>query len=120
MYVDATISKVKDLLSRYVGTHNFHNFTSGTKFEQMASNRFIMSFEVHTCRCVLYTIGLPSLTLSLSLSLCLSPSLSSLVWTAIFGPLYLHHLSRQEGGGVCDAKDQRSKLHAPPDTKDDR
>ena len=40
------MSKVRDLLSRYVGTHNFHNFTSGSKFEQMASNRFIMSFEV--------------------------------------------------------------------------
>ena len=40
--------KVKDLLSRYIGTHNFHNFTSGSKFEQMASNRFIMSFEVWT------------------------------------------------------------------------
>ena len=43
---DETVAKVNQLLGQYVGTHNFHNFTSGTKFEQMASNRYIMSFEV--------------------------------------------------------------------------
>ena len=44
--LDETVAMVNRLLGQYVGTHNFHNFTSGNKFEQMSSNRYIMSFEV--------------------------------------------------------------------------
>ena len=33
------------ILGRYVGTHNFHNFTTRTKAEDPSARRFIVSFE---------------------------------------------------------------------------
>lgn len=46
LFTDDTIALVNKLLQHYVGTHNFHNFTSGKKFEDASSNRYIISFEV--------------------------------------------------------------------------
>lgn len=43
---DDTVALVNKLLQHYVGTHNFHNFTSGKKFQDASSNRYIVSFEV--------------------------------------------------------------------------
>jgi tRNA pseudouridine38-40 synthase len=39
------IKLVNDTLKVYVGTHNFHNFTSGKKYIDPSAKRFIMSFE---------------------------------------------------------------------------
>ncbi|CAL0307075.1 unnamed protein product [Lupinus luteus] len=36
------------ILKYYVGTHNFHNFTTRTKAEDPAANRFIISFDAST------------------------------------------------------------------------
>jgi tRNA pseudouridine38-40 synthase len=36
------------ILKHYVGTHNFHNFTTRTKAEDPAAHRFIVSFEANT------------------------------------------------------------------------
>ncbi|XP_057751898.1 uncharacterized protein LOC130969958 [Arachis stenosperma] len=36
------------ILKYYVGTHNFHNFTTRTKAEDPAARRFIISFEAKT------------------------------------------------------------------------
>lgn len=36
------------ILKLYVGTHNFHNFTTRTKAEDPAAQRFIISFEANT------------------------------------------------------------------------
>lgn len=36
------------ILKHYVGTHNFHNFTTRTKAEDPAAQRFIISFEAKT------------------------------------------------------------------------
>ena len=36
------------ILKYYVGTHNFHNFTTRTKAEDPAARRFIISFEANT------------------------------------------------------------------------
>ncbi len=44
--LDDVIATVDRLLARYEGTHNYHNFTSGKKFKDMSSNRYIMSFKV--------------------------------------------------------------------------
>lgn len=51
---DDTVTLVERLLQYYVGTHNFHNFTSGKKFEEASSNRYIISFkcgEKYLARC---------------------------------------------------------------------
>lgn len=42
---EGTIERVKDILSKYKGTHNFHNFTSGRKPNDPSSKRYIISFE---------------------------------------------------------------------------
>ncbi|XP_010459718.1 PREDICTED: tRNA pseudouridine synthase A, mitochondrial-like [Camelina sativa] len=36
------------ILSYYVGSHNFHNFTTRTKAADPAANRYILSFNAHT------------------------------------------------------------------------
>lgn len=36
------------ILKYYVGTHNFHNFTTRTKAEDPAAQRFIVSFDANT------------------------------------------------------------------------
>jgi tRNA pseudouridine38-40 synthase len=42
---DATIESVNKILSHFLGTHNYHNFTAGKKFTDPSSKRYIMSFE---------------------------------------------------------------------------
>jgi len=42
---DETLIRVNGLLQQYVGTHNFHNFTSRRPFEDASSKRYVMSFE---------------------------------------------------------------------------
>nr|KAG5705145.1 hypothetical protein BaRGS_030862 [Batillaria attramentaria] len=42
---EGTIQRVNDLLAKFKGTHNFHNFTSGRKPNDPSSKRYIMSFE---------------------------------------------------------------------------
>ncbi|RUS88057.1 hypothetical protein EGW08_004223 [Elysia chlorotica] len=37
--------KVRKILMRFQGTHKFHNFTSGVKFEQASAARYIIKFE---------------------------------------------------------------------------
>lgn len=39
------LQKVREMLGKYVGTHNFHNFTSGRKPNDPSSKRYIISFE---------------------------------------------------------------------------
>ncbi|XP_033632799.1 tRNA pseudouridine synthase A-like isoform X2 [Asterias rubens] len=38
------LKEVNDLLAQFVGTHNFHNFTSGKAFKDPSANRFIREF----------------------------------------------------------------------------
>ncbi|KAI1317795.1 tRNA pseudouridine synthase 1 [Mortierella claussenii] len=42
----ATLDKVRQGFSHYVGTKNFHNFTIGKNFKEKSSQRFIMKFDV--------------------------------------------------------------------------
>lgn len=42
---DKNIQKVNEVLTKYVGTHNFHNFTSGRKPHEDSSKRYIKSFQ---------------------------------------------------------------------------
>lgn len=39
------IEKVRQILLRFEGTHKFHNFTSGVKYEQASASRYIIKFE---------------------------------------------------------------------------
>ncbi|XP_044736563.1 tRNA pseudouridine synthase A isoform X2 [Chrysoperla carnea] len=39
------LSKVNETLSLFIGTKNFHNFTSKKKFRDPSANRYIISFE---------------------------------------------------------------------------
>jgi len=39
------LKEVNDVLKMYLGTHNFHNFTSGKKFIDPSAKRYIMSME---------------------------------------------------------------------------
>ncbi|PIK49468.1 putative tRNA pseudouridine synthase A, mitochondrial [Apostichopus japonicus] len=41
---DEKLQEVNDLLAKYKGTHNFHNFTSGKLHDDMSANRYIMDF----------------------------------------------------------------------------
>uniref|UniRef100_A0ACD5YSP4 Uncharacterized protein n=1 Tax=Avena sativa TaxID=4498 RepID=A0ACD5YSP4_AVESA len=43
-YTDEVKKKFNRILKYYVGTHNFHNFTTRTKAEDPAAKRFIISF----------------------------------------------------------------------------
>ncbi|KAI3938453.1 hypothetical protein MKW98_015352 [Papaver atlanticum] len=47
-YGEKEKEKFNRILSRYVGTHNFHNFTTRTKAEDPAAKRFIISFDANT------------------------------------------------------------------------
>lgn len=42
---DEIIEIVNKTLALFTGTHNFHNFTSGRKYTDPSSNRYIISFE---------------------------------------------------------------------------
>ncbi|KAK9762056.1 tRNA pseudouridine synthase 1 [Basidiobolus ranarum] len=39
-----TLTYVRSALNKYVGTHNYHNFTNGKSFKDASAKRFIMSF----------------------------------------------------------------------------
>ncbi|CAG5120163.1 unnamed protein product, partial [Candidula unifasciata] len=39
------LTRVRTVLSRFLGTHKFHNFTSGVKYEQACASRYIIKFE---------------------------------------------------------------------------
>ncbi len=41
-----TIKYVNELLKKFLGTKNFHNYTSGRKFTDPSAKRYIISFEV--------------------------------------------------------------------------
>lgn len=38
--------RVRKVLQNFVGTHNFHNFTSGVKYEEKCARRYIISWDV--------------------------------------------------------------------------
>lgn len=40
-----TLAEVNDILSIYKGTHNFFNYTAKRAYDDMSSNRYIVSFE---------------------------------------------------------------------------
>ncbi|XP_069139906.1 pseudouridylate synthase 1 homolog isoform X2 [Argopecten irradians] len=40
-----TIERVRELIKRFEGTHNFHNFTSGLKPNEAKAKRYIISFK---------------------------------------------------------------------------
>ncbi|XP_033757571.1 tRNA pseudouridine synthase A-like [Pecten maximus] len=42
---DDTIQRVRELIKRFEGTHNFHNFTSGLKPTEAKAKRYIISFK---------------------------------------------------------------------------
>lgn len=42
---EGTIQRVNEVLTKFKGTHNFHNFTSGRKANDPSSKRYIISFE---------------------------------------------------------------------------
>lgn len=46
-YTDEVKEKFNRILKYYVGTHNFHNFTTRTKAEDPAAKRFIISFTAN-------------------------------------------------------------------------
>ncbi|KAJ7390390.1 tRNA pseudouridine synthase 1 [Desmophyllum pertusum] len=39
------IKEVNGILSKFIGTHNYHNFTSGKKFNDASAQRYIMKFK---------------------------------------------------------------------------
>ncbi|KAK9719753.1 tRNA pseudouridine synthase 1 [Basidiobolus ranarum] len=39
------LATLKDMLSRYVGTHNYHNYTVGKSYQDKNAKRYIISFE---------------------------------------------------------------------------
>ncbi|ORX94955.1 tRNA pseudouridine synthase [Basidiobolus meristosporus CBS 931.73] len=39
------LERIKGMLSRYVGTHNYHNYTVGKSYEDKSANRYIISFQ---------------------------------------------------------------------------
>lgn len=47
VYTDEIKEKFNRILKYYVGTHNFHNFTTRTKAEDPAAKRFIISFTAN-------------------------------------------------------------------------
>nr|XP_022337665.1 tRNA pseudouridine synthase A, mitochondrial-like [Crassostrea virginica] len=42
---DEVLARVNEILKLYIGTHNFHNFTSGIKPTERRAYRYIISFE---------------------------------------------------------------------------
>lgn len=47
-YGETEKERFNRILGYYVGTHNFHNFTTRTKAEDPSAKRFIISFEANT------------------------------------------------------------------------
>lgn len=47
-YGEKEMERFNRILKYYVGTHNFHNFTTRTKAEDPAARRFIISFNANT------------------------------------------------------------------------
>ncbi|KAB1215504.1 tRNA pseudouridine synthase A, mitochondrial [Morella rubra] len=47
-YGEKEIEQFNRILKYYVGTHNFHNFTTRTKAEDPVARRFIISFNANT------------------------------------------------------------------------
>lgn len=47
-YGDEVKERFNRILKYYVGTHNFHNFTTRTKAEDPSAKRYIVSFEANT------------------------------------------------------------------------
>lgn len=47
-YGDKEKERFNRILGHYVGTHNFHNFTTRTKAEDPSAHRFIVSFDANT------------------------------------------------------------------------
>ncbi|KAG0572919.1 hypothetical protein KC19_VG134300 [Ceratodon purpureus] len=45
VFEEAKLQQLNKILSRYVGTHNFHNFTARIKPEDPSAKRYIISFE---------------------------------------------------------------------------
>ncbi|KAF9154560.1 tRNA pseudouridine synthase 1 [Mortierella sp. AD011] len=43
---EATLKKVREGFSAYIGTKNFHNFTIGKNFKEKTCQRFMMKFDV--------------------------------------------------------------------------
>ncbi|BFZ01066.1 hypothetical protein BsWGS_04105 [Bradybaena similaris] len=39
------LPRLRTVLNKFVGTHKFHNFTSGVKYEQACASRYIIKFE---------------------------------------------------------------------------
>eukprot|EP00057_Strongylocentrotus_purpuratus_P007773 XP_011662247.1 PREDICTED: tRNA pseudouridine synthase A, mitochondrial [Strongylocentrotus purpuratus] len=44
LFSDEKIEEVGEQLKKYIGTHNFHNFTSGKAFTDPSANRYIKEF----------------------------------------------------------------------------
>lgn len=51
-YTDEVKERFNRILKYYVGTHNFHNFTTRTKAEDPAAKRFIISFTADRVVCL--------------------------------------------------------------------
>jgi len=49
---EATLAKVREAFQAYEGTHNFHNFTIGKKFNDRACNRYMMTFKVRAAQLI--------------------------------------------------------------------
>ncbi|KAL2893066.1 tRNA pseudouridine synthase 1 [Bienertia sinuspersici] len=47
-YGEEVRNRFNRILKHYVGTHNFHNFTTRTKAEDPSAKRYIVSFEANT------------------------------------------------------------------------
>jgi tRNA U38,U39,U40 pseudouridine synthase TruA len=46
LFLAEIVQLVKDVSSEYIGSHNFHNFTSGKKFTDPSARRYMFSIDV--------------------------------------------------------------------------
>ncbi|XP_064946389.1 uncharacterized protein LOC135626519 isoform X2 [Musa acuminata AAA Group] len=51
-YEDEQRERFNSVLKHYVGTHNFHNFTTRTKAEDPSARRYIISFDANRVVCI--------------------------------------------------------------------
>ncbi|RRT81317.1 hypothetical protein B296_00022277 [Ensete ventricosum] len=51
-YGDEQRERFNRILKHYVGTHNFHNFTTRTKAEDPSARRYIISFDANRAACI--------------------------------------------------------------------
>ncbi|CAL9132862.1 unnamed protein product, partial [Musa acuminata var. zebrina] len=51
-YGDEQRERFNSVLKHYVGTHNFHNFTTRTKAEDPSARRYIISFDANRVVCI--------------------------------------------------------------------